>query len=129
MRQDVERKRQVLNRVEDPREEELREQYEREDLVRGALAREVREDNHAERAAEERNDDQRECHPRELIRADVDLQDEAEDDDPKRLRQRHERFAQDLPEDDRVARDRRDEDLLAEILLAIGEKRDQPERR
>src|SRR5438552_15478294 len=124
MRQDVERKRQVLNGVEDPSEKELREQYEREDLVRGALAREVRNDNHGQRAAEQRDDDQRECHPRELIRAEMDLQDEAEDDDPKRLRQRHKRFAEDLPEDDRVTRDRRDEDLLAEILLTIGEKRD-----
>ena len=129
VREDVERQRQVLDRVEDPGEEELRKHHEREDLVRGALAREIREDDHAEGAAEQRDDEHRERHARELVGPHVDLQDETERDDAERLRQGDERLAEDFPEDDRVAGDRRDEDLLAEILLPIGEKRYEPERR
>src|SRR5207237_7187615 len=63
------------------------------------------------------------------IRADVDLQDEAERDDPERLRESDQGFPKYFPQDDRVARDRRDEDLLAEILLPIREERDESERR
>ena len=44
------------------------------------------------------------------------------------LRQRHQRLAEDLAEDDRVARDRRDEDLLAEVVLAVLDQRDDAER-
>src|SRR5206468_10195348 len=44
-----------------------------------------------------------------------------------RLRERDERFAEDLSEDDRIARDRRDEDLLTEVLFAIDEQEDHAE--
>src|SRR6185312_15625062 len=37
--------------------------------------------------------------------------------------------AEDLPEDDRVAGYRRNEDLLAEILLPVGKERDESKRR
>src|SRR5205823_9512347 len=129
MRDDVERKRQVLDRIKDPGEKELRQHHEREDLVRGARAREIRENDHAERPTEERDDQHCEGHASELIRADVDLQDEAEGDDPERLGESDQGLAEYFPQDDRVARDRRDEDLLAEILLPISEQRDESERR
>src|SRR5437868_12796331 len=98
-------------------------------MGRGALSGGFRQDDHAERSAEERDDQHGERHSSELIRADVDLQDEAERDDPERLRESDQGFPKYFPQDDRVARDRRDEDLLAEILLPISKQRDESERR
>ena len=80
----------MLDRVEDPGEEELRQHHEREDLVRCALAREIRENDHTEGAAEQCDDEHRKRHARELVRPHVDLQDEAEGDDAERLWQRDE---------------------------------------
>ena len=71
----------------------------------GALAGQIREHDHAERTAEQRDDHQRERHAPELVGRHVDLQDEPEGDYGERLRQGHERFAQYFPHDDRVARD------------------------
>ena len=53
----------------------------------------------------------------------------ADDDDPEARRHGDQRLADDLARDDRVARHRRDEDLLAEVLLAVGEQRHEPEHR
>src|SRR2546421_3608767 len=78
---------------------------------------------------EQRDHDQCEGHPCKLVRADVDLQDEPEDDDPEGLGQSDQGLAKYFPEDDGVAGDWRNEDLLAEILLPIREERDEPERR
>ena len=56
--QDGQQRRQVVDRVEDAGEEELRQEHEREDLVRLALGGEVREDEQPERAAVDRDEEQ-----------------------------------------------------------------------
>src|SRR5207237_224634 len=90
LREDVERKRQISDRVEKPGEEILRKQNEREDLLRRALASEVREDDDAECAAEDRCDKKGGHDPGELIERQRDPQDDGECKDAGCLRKRDE---------------------------------------
>src|SRR5207253_5142052 len=88
--EDVERKREISDRVEEPGQEILRKQNERKDLLRRALASEVGEDDDAESAAEDRGDKEGGHDPGELIERQRDPQDDAECKDAGCLRQRDE---------------------------------------
>src|SRR5688500_13423187 len=127
LREDVEEPRKVLDRIEDPGQEELRQHHEREDLVRLPLVVQTRQHEDPEGAAvhrdEQRGRDQRD----DLLERERHPDDHAEREDRDELRERDERLAEDLSEDDRVPRDRRAEDLLTEDMLAVHQQRDAPQ--
>ena len=101
----------------------------RKDLLGGAFVVEVSQHDQSEAPAQQTCRDARGRQTDKLLGRDLDPQRQAEDDDDGCLGQRDQGLADDLAEDDRVARDRTDEDLLHQVVLAIGDERDEAERR
>ena len=84
----------------------MRQHHEGEDLACHFLAAEVGEHKHAKRAAQQADQESRDDEPADIRGRGVDPDDEREGDDGYSLWKGDERFAQDLADDDRIARDR-----------------------
>lgn len=126
---DVEVPRQVADWIERTCQEELRQEDEWEEQVCRSLIRQHAHDQSAERRAKECDQDERWDDCEHLRQGERDAEHDTESHDGEGLWEGDERLAKDLAGENRSSTDWSDEDLLAEVVLAILKDGDKTERR
>src|SRR6185312_8733110 len=104
--------------------EELREDEIGQYLIRHTLAVEVADEHDAKRATQQTRHHRRGNQAEQPRWRERDMCHHRKEHDGYALRQRHQTLARDFAKDNGVARDRRDENLLAKVVLTILDQRD-----
>ena len=129
MADDVEVPGQVADWVKGAGQEELRQEDEREEQVCRALVWQQADDQCAKRGAEDGNQDERREDREHLRQGERDAEHNAEGHNGEGLWEGNERFAENLAGENGSATDWGNEDLLAEVVLAVLKDGDEPEGR
>ncbi|NJN93137.1 MAG: hypothetical protein HC875_03110 [Anaerolineales bacterium] len=98
-------------------------------LLGGPAAAQAGHNDDPKRAPKQADHHRHRNKPDQLWSADWNAQQQPEDDNRHPLTHGHHRFAQNFAKDNRVARNWRDKNFLAEIILAVLDQRDEAERR